>query len=54
MVAADPGLVVVPMWWSAGRLVYKNPSDAAIVKMCEVAKVLEARVQGDDGEYYDA
>ncbi|MER7735636.1 hypothetical protein ABTX80_32585 [Streptomyces erythrochromogenes] len=54
VVAAHPGLVMVPMWWNAGRIVSKNPSDAVIATMCQVAKVLEARVQGDDGEYYDA
>ncbi|MFB7260449.1 hypothetical protein [Streptomyces nojiriensis] len=52
-VAADPGLVMAPMWWSAGRIVSKNPSDAVIARMCEVAKTLDARVQGDDGECYD-
>ncbi|MGW4379572.1 hypothetical protein [Kitasatospora sp. NPDC004531] len=53
VVAADPGLAAVPMWWNAGRIVSKNPSDAVIAKMREVAKLLDARVQGDDGEYYD-
>lgn len=33
----------------------KNPSDAVIATMREVAAdVLEAKAQGDDGEYYDA
>ncbi|MFI7503948.1 hypothetical protein ACIBVL_36815 [Streptomyces sp. NPDC049687] len=54
VVAADPGLVMTPMWWSAGLIVSKNPSDAVIATMCKVAKMLDARVQGDDGEYYDA
>ncbi|MEU1180828.1 hypothetical protein ABZ464_24870 [Streptomyces sp. NPDC005820] len=54
VVAADPGLVMTPMWWSAGRIVSKNPNDALIATMCKVADVLDARVQGDDGEYYDA
>jgi hypothetical protein len=54
VVAASPSLVTAPLWWSAGRIVSKHPSEAVIAKMCEVAKVLEARVQGDDGEYYDA
>jgi hypothetical protein len=53
LVAADPGLVVVPLWWNTGRIVSKNPSDAVIATMREVAKALGARVQGDDGEYYD-
>ncbi|MFC5666332.1 hypothetical protein ACFP3U_25610 [Kitasatospora misakiensis] len=54
VIAADPGLMVVPLWWNAGRIVSKNPSDAVIATMREVAKALGARVQGDDGEYYDA
>ncbi|WP_224277024.1 hypothetical protein [Streptomyces sp. LS1784] len=54
VVADDLGLAMAPMWWTAGRIVSKNPSDAVIATMCQVAKVLNARVQGDDGEYYDA
>ena len=53
LLTADPGLATTPMWWSAGRIVSKNPNDAVIAKMREVAKMLEAHVQGDDGEYYD-
>ncbi|MFD5922551.1 hypothetical protein ACFVYP_38395 [Kitasatospora sp. NPDC058201] len=41
------------LWWRAGRVVAKHPSDALVVTMCRLAKALEARVQGDDGEYYD-
>lgn len=40
--------------WRAGRIVARRPSAALIAKMCELAKILGARVQGDDGEYYDA
>ena len=40
--------------WRAGRIVARHPSAALIAKMCELAKTLGARVQGDDGEYYDA
>ncbi|WP_316528785.1 hypothetical protein [Kitasatospora brasiliensis] len=28
VVADDPGLAIAPMWWTAGRIVSKNPSDA--------------------------
>ncbi|MGW5663948.1 hypothetical protein ACWEWG_28320 [Streptomyces sp. NPDC003758] len=42
-----------PLWWRSGRIVAKHPTDALIAKMCQVAKALGARVQGDDGEYYD-
>ncbi|GAA5020183.1 hypothetical protein [Kitasatospora paranensis] len=51
LVAADPCLATAPMWFTAGRIVSKNPGDAVIAKMREVAKVLKARIQGDDGEY---
>ncbi|MEV0749845.1 hypothetical protein AB0I75_32355 [Streptomyces sp. NPDC050273] len=54
VVAADLGLMEVPLWWNAGRIVSKNSSDAVIATMVEVAKTLGARVQGDDSEYYDA
>lgn len=54
VVAARPGLATAPVWWSAGRIVSKNPGDTVIAEMREVARVLEARVQGDDGEHYDA
>ncbi|HEU5332305.1 MAG TPA: hypothetical protein VFU73_06070 [Actinocrinis sp.] len=39
--------------WRAGRIVARRPSPALIAKMCELARTLGARVQGDDGEYYD-
>ena len=54
VIAADPALVVVPLWRNAGRIVSENPSDAVIATMREVAKVPGARLQGDDGECYDA
>ena len=36
-----------------GAVVVKNPDEATIAKMIAVARVLRARVQGDDGETYD-
>ncbi len=36
------------------RVVVKNPDEEILVKMYEVAQVLAARVQGDDGEEYAA
>lgn len=36
-----------------GEVVVKNPDDPILGKMRVVAKALHARVQGDDGEYYD-
>jgi hypothetical protein len=32
----------------------QEPSDAVIATIREVAEVPEAKVQGDDGDYYDA
>ncbi|MFD9129483.1 hypothetical protein [Kitasatospora sp. NPDC059571] len=54
LVAVDPGLGVLPLWWSAGRILSKDPSDPVVAEMCEVAKVQGAKVQGDDGEHDDA
>ena len=39
--------------WEEGRLVGKNPDEPLLKKMRESARVLGARVQGDDCEYYD-
>ncbi|MER7721982.1 hypothetical protein ABTX99_34525 [Streptomyces flaveolus] len=38
--------------WDRGLVSAKHPSDVLIAKMCDLARLLEARVQGDDGEYY--
>jgi hypothetical protein len=38
--------------WRAGKISSKNPSDLVIEAMCRLAKTLDARVQGDDGELY--
>ena len=35
-----------------GEVVVKNPDQEIIGKMCRVAEVLRARVQGDNGEFY--
>lgn len=39
--------------WASGEISAKNPSCILIVKMRRVAKALNARGLGDDGEYYD-
>ena len=39
--------------WRSGEISVKNPDEPAISKMREIAQKLGARVQGDDGEYYD-
>ena len=35
-----------------GNIDVKNPDDETIKKMCKIATLLNARVQGDDGEIY--
>jgi len=39
--------------WSERGISARNPSDLLIAKTREVARELGARVQGDDGEFYD-
>lgn len=43
-----------PLWYRSdlGELFTKNPTDKAILKIEEIARSLNARVQGDDGEFY--
>lgn len=36
-----------------GNVVVKNPDELTLAKMQEVAGKLNARVQGDEGEFYD-
>ncbi len=36
-----------------GNITTKNPSESMLRKMLEIADLLDARVQGDDGEVYD-
>jgi hypothetical protein len=35
-----------------GNIVVKNPDEEILAKMCRIAEALQARVQGDEGEYY--
>lgn len=44
------------LWYRSdiGELFTKNPTDRAIAKLEEIARSLNARVQGDDGEFYPA
>ncbi|MFJ8098330.1 hypothetical protein [Streptomyces griseofuscus] len=42
------------LYWRDGRIAAKHPSDVLLAKMCQMARVLNTRVQGDDGEDYDA
>jgi hypothetical protein len=40
--------------YSEGRITVKNPDPPFLMKMHEIATKLSARVQGDEGEEYDA
>jgi len=42
----------VPLWFRDGEITAKNPDDATIVKMLEIAEKVQAQVLGDDGEVY--
>ena len=39
--------------WTRGNISTKNPDRSIMKKMLELAQLLGARVQGDDGEFYD-
>ena len=39
--------------WFAGNISTKNPDKAIVGKMLKIAQSLGARVQGDDGEFYE-
>lgn len=39
--------------WYKGNIYTKNPDKPIVAKMLAIAKDLGARVQGDDGEFYD-
>ena len=41
-----------PVIWSHGQIEAKDPPPALVVKLCRMAKQLDAQVQGDDGEHY--
>jgi len=45
---SEPGA----LGWYNGEISTKNPDEALIAKMVQIARKLEARVQGDDGEIY--
>lgn len=50
---AHPSGIEVPFDYRAGRVVVKNPDEATIERLRGLARSLGARVQGDDGEFYD-
>lgn len=42
------------LWWNDGEIVFKYPNERLLAKMVALAKLLNAKVQGDDGEVYQA
>ena len=48
------GNYVTWLWWVEGRVITKNPEAEFVDKMVSVAKKLNAKVQGDDGETYQS
>ncbi|NZD60730.1 hypothetical protein HX900_06320 [Rhizobium sp. WYCCWR 11290] len=40
------------LWWSGGNIVVKNPDQEICRKMWLIAQSLDAKVQGEEGEYY--
>jgi hypothetical protein len=40
------------LYWQAGNIRSKNPSNLVIDAMCALARALNARVQDEDGELY--
>jgi hypothetical protein len=42
------------LWLSAGNVEAKNPDEPTLQKMWAIAQSLQAKVQGDDGEFYDS
>jgi len=51
---SGPGGAVGLFYWYDGNIEAKNPAPAVIAKAHEMAMKRGARVQGDDGEFYDA
>lgn len=39
--------------WDQGNISAKNPDETTVIKMEQIARRLNARVQGDDGEFYE-
>ena len=45
--------IAAALSWYRGNVSAKNPSPAGVARMASIAARLNARVQGDDGEFYD-
>jgi hypothetical protein len=53
IIEIDTGTLPNPcIWHSAGELWTKNPDEATLDGMCELASLLNARVRGDEFETY--
>jgi hypothetical protein len=52
--AKDPDDATALFWDSGGDVSASNPTPVGIAYMASIAARLKARVQGDDGEFYDA
>jgi hypothetical protein len=50
---AHPDGVVAWFSFDDDQIVVKSPDEAMIARAWEIARTLGARVQGDDGEFYD-
>ena len=48
----DANSETVCLMWDKGNISCKNPDDALITKLVSIATQLQARVQGDEGEFY--
>jgi hypothetical protein len=45
--------IAAALYWYCGNVSSKNPCRAGVAHMASIAARLNARVQGDDGEFYD-
>jgi hypothetical protein len=54
--AAKWGAAASEGWldWLDGNVYSTDPDQPTVTKMLEMAKELDGKVQGDDGEYYDS
>ncbi len=50
---AHPDRSAVWLDYRDGSIVAKNPDQPTIAKLLQIATALDARVQGDDGEFFD-
>lgn len=51
--SGHPSGKAVPFSFNRGQVVVKNPDPSTIARLLELAATLDARVQGDDGKFYD-